>query len=724
MVDVLRPFRDAAAIAAAAPPTPTLPPRVLLARPLLEVAALTLILAATAAAAAYLVVPVLAAIRKELRRAARPAAPGHAHARVSAAHPPASTETTPVRHQRRHQHAARRRKAVHTPHNATYRAPPVAAAASRRRSSATWSATATDAVLAHMGRESRLAPVPVASDPRPVSRPVSRPASMAPPPYADADTLPPHAQTPRLVLPDAPLPDLEPPTLSRSPSARMRRISSQSRDSALGLSASLPSSSATSPAASPIAMRQRDLAADPRMRRAAPPAPLALLPEDAPAPGPGNLAYPPLPPRLPPAAPGFSDDFERRRYSAPTTTWHAATPLSPTFSALSQRRSVASSVAPSAWSRHRRESLALLRDTRDHLRTLMQHPVSQSTTWWAPRFAIVRPLAMRARRTVYVVRDLVRELARAELDEELDLDDEDEVASWIPSPHGSEDMGDAWPHHVSLPPPWTSPCSPTRSMSGIASPASPSAPAGGRELVMALTTVAEAQRHKAVYDRLHPTTHDETAPDPAATTSLVEILEVVYPPAGTTGAATDLQEVLILAPLYPGSVDDVMRQRMLAALERTEVVLFFLVHVCMVAEASVAFRDSFRLEHILVKDIEVPVVRSNLIMFGYQHMLVQDEMAGGGDAEVGDRAIPPSTRVAAQQILRRLFLGAPPEEAARLARYFDVQRDMQSLHTVYAAVERISGTVADSVVADSLDSCAVADEHATAIADRALVGPV
>ncbi|KAJ3363125.1 hypothetical protein GGF32_004695 [Allomyces javanicus] len=721
MVDVLRPFRDAAAIAAAAPPTPTLPPRVPLTRPLLEVAALALILAATAAAAAYLVVPVLAAIRKELRRAARPAAPAHAHTRVSAAHPPAITTTTPVRQQRRHQHAARRRKAVHTPPNATYRAPP-AAAASRRRSSATWSAAATDAVLAHTGRESLLAPVPaldqVASDPR---RRVSRPTSTAS--FADADTLP-HAPTPRLVLPDAPLPDIDPPTLSRSSSTRMRRISSQSRDSALGLSASLPSSSATSPAASPIAIRQRDLAADPRMRRAAQPAPLALLPEDAPAPGPGNLAYPPLPPRLPPAAPVFDTEFDRRRYSAPTTTWHAATPLSPTFSALSHRRSVASSVAASAWSRHRRESLALLRDTRDHLRTLMQHPVSQSTTWWAPRFAIVRPLAMRARRTVYVVRDLVRELARAEMDEELDLDDEDDVGSWMPSPHDSEDMGDAWPHHANLPPPWTSPCSPTRPMSGIASPSSPPAPAtGGRELVMALTTVAEAQRHKAVYDRLHPTTHDGVAPDPAATTSLVEILEVVYPPAGTTGAATDLQEVLILAPLYPGSVDDVMRQRMLAALERTEVVLFFLVHVCMVAEAGVAFRDSFRLEHILVKDVEVPVVRSNLIMFGYQHMLVQEEITGGGD-EDGDRAIPASTRVAAQQILRRLFLGAPPEEAARLARYFDMQHDMQSLHAVYAAVERISGTVADSVVADSLDSCADADEQHATVADRALVDPV
>ncbi|KNE59391.1 hypothetical protein AMAG_03675 [Allomyces macrogynus ATCC 38327] len=718
MVDVLQPFRDAAAIAAAAPPTQTLPPRVPLTRPLLEVAALTLILAATAAAAAYLVVPVLAAIRKELRRAARPAAPGHAHARVSAAHPPAiTTTTTPVRHQRRHQHAARRRKAVHTPPNA-YRAPPVTAAP-RRRSSATWNATATDAMLTHTSQESLLAPAPVlsASDPRRVSGLVSRPASVAR--FADADTLP-HAPTPRLVLPDAPLPDIDPPTLSRSSSARIRRISSQSRDSALGLSASLPSSSATSPAASPIAVRQRDLAPDPRVRRAAPPAPLALLPEEPPVPGPGNLAYPPLPPRLPPAAPVFVDDFDRRRYSAPTTTWHAATPLSPTFSALSHRRSVASSVAASAWSRHRRESLALLRDTRDHLRTLMQHPVSQSTTWWAPRFAIVRPLAMRARRTVYVVRDLVRELARAEMDEELDLDDEDEVGSWIPSPHDSEDMNDAWPHHTNTPPPWTSQFSPTRPISGIASPTSPSTPTG-RELVMALTTVAEAQRHKAVYDRLHPTTHGGVAPDPAATTSLVEILEVVYPPAGATGAATDLQEVLILAPLYPGSVDDVMRQRMLAALERTEVVLFFLVHVCMVAEAGVAFRDSFRLEHILVKDVEVPVVRSNLIMFGYQHMLVQEEI-GGGD-EDGDRVIPPSTRVAAQQILRRLFLGAPPEEAARLARYFDVQRDMQSLHTVYAAVERISGTVADSVVGDSLDSCADADEHAT-VADHALVDPV
>ncbi|KAJ3375977.1 hypothetical protein GGF31_000043 [Allomyces arbusculus] len=724
MADVLRPFRDAAAIAAGVPPTPALLPRGSLTRPILEVAALTLILVATSAAAAYLVVPVLAAIRKELRRAARPAAPGHAHARVSTASSPAITTTTAtaVRHQRRHHHAARRRKAVHTPPNATYRTLP-AAAASRRRSSATWSAPAPDAVHAHSGRESILAPeAQVALDPRRVSRPVSRPASMAPA-YADADTLP-HAPTPRLVLPDAP-PNVDPPRLSRSSSssARMRRISSQSRDSALGLSASLPSSSATSPAASPIAMRQRDLTVDPRVHRAAPPAPLALLPEDTPVPGSGNLAYPPLPPRLPPIAPGFNDDFDRRRYSAPTTTWHAATPLSPTFSALSHRRSVASSVAASAWSRHRRESLALLRDTRDHLCTLMQHPVSQSTTWWAPRFAIVRPLAMRARRTVYVVRDLVRELTRAEMDEELDLDDEDEVGSWIPSPHDSEDMSDAWPHHANLPPPWTSPCSPTRPMSGIASPTSPPSPASGRELVMALTTVAEAQRHKAVYDRLHPSTHDGTALDPAATTSLVEILEVVYPPAGTTGAATDLQEVLILAPLYPGSVDDVMRQRMLAALERTEVVLFFLVHVCMVAEAGVAFRDSFRLEHILVKDIEAPVVRSNLIMFGYQHMLVQNEIVVGGDAD-GDRVIPASTRVAAQQILRRLFLGAPPEEAARLARYFDVQRDMQSLHTVYAAVERISGTVADSVVADSLESCTDADEHAGTVADRALVDPV
>ncbi|ORZ39247.1 hypothetical protein BCR44DRAFT_37816 [Catenaria anguillulae PL171] len=199
-------------------------------------------------------------------------------------------------------------------------------------------------------------------------------------------------------------------------------------------------------------------------------------------------------------------------------------------------------------------------------------------------------------------------------------------------------------------------------------------------VVLALASTHEAQRIEVIHARARARAR---AQDKAAD-ALAAVLEVVYPPG-------DFSEAVVVLKQYACSVEDRLRMKPPTGDEAKTVIMFVLVHVCMLAEIGVAFTEGFTLEHLLVKDSTRPLSMTNLVLSGYQNMQTVNGAVSVVDAAADHAAglhMQPPTQVALTRLFQRVehFSDDLP-----LPIELDPEADFKTLQSLYAAIARNDG---------------------------------
>ncbi|KAI9149742.1 hypothetical protein H9P43_009921 [Blastocladiella emersonii ATCC 22665] len=391
---------------------------------------------------------------------------------------------------------------------------------------------------------------------------------------------------------------------------------------------------------------------------------------------------------LPPASPTF--DLRTR---ARPQSWHPRAGISGTPPSSASPSEVSASIpssptspAGSSWwptvpaAADPDRVYSQLLETQAHLRSLMEH-AGGPPAWWSARFAVLGPLHAKARRAMYVARDLLPSawqpwMGAAEVSMVVGGRPVSPAASSIV---GSRSRPSSMHSHV------------RSALSGVeggngsehAESTAAAAEDDERPVVIALASAAEAQRVEVIHARARA-----RAAAGAGGDALAAVLEVIYPPAASRGTATtESAEALVVLKQYACSVEDRLRSLSPTTDEARTVVMFVLVHACMLAEIGVALAEAFCLDHVLVKDALLPLTMRNLILSGYQNMYTVSGAVAVVDAASDHAAhleLPASTRTAVAKLVERVAR----HYTRPLPLDLDPVADLATLHALYEAIAR------------------------------------
>ncbi|KAI9225035.1 hypothetical protein BC828DRAFT_435836 [Blastocladiella britannica] len=121
--------------------------------------------------------------------------------------------------------------------------------------------------------------------------------------------------------------------------------------------------------------------------------------------------------------------------------------------------------------------------------------------------------------------------------------------------------------------------------------------------------------------------------------------------------AAGRDEVVLVLKRYASSVEERLRANPPSCDEAMAVIMFLLVQTCMLAEIGVSLSEGFCLDHLLVKDADVPLAMDNLVLSGFQNMAVMRDAPSTVDAAsaaAAARPLPLSTQLVLTSIAHRV----------------------------------------------------------------------